>query len=106
MTTPRNPPPRPPISVVHEADPGPARSRISWGAVIAGTVMAIIVMLLLQLLMLWLGLTAIDPAEEARPFEGIGTAAAIGYLVSTAIALFVGGLVAGRSANRVETRTP
>jgi hypothetical protein len=104
VTTPATPPPpRTPVSVVHAPEAGPARSRISWGAVIAGTVMAIIVIVLLQLFMLWLGFTAIDPAFERRPFEGVGTGAAIGLLITTAIALFVGGLVAGRTANLVNS---
>ncbi|MBA2665527.1 MAG: hypothetical protein H0U69_00665 [Trueperaceae bacterium] len=68
---------------------------------IAGTVMALVVVLVLQVVMLWLGLTAIDPAFEADPFAGVGTGAAIGSLVTAAIALFVGGLVTGRLANRV-----
>jgi hypothetical protein len=103
MTIPPASPPRTPISVVHAPEPAPARSRVSWGAVFAGTVTAIIVLVLLQLLMLWLGLAAIDPAVEPRPFEGVGTAAAIGTMIATAIALFVGGVVAGRTANLVNS---
>ncbi len=98
MTRPRTPAPAP-----AEGPPEPARSRVSWGAVIAGTVMALIVWLLIELIMLWLGLGAFDPAVDPRPFEGIGTAAAIGFLVTAAIALFVGGLVTGRFANRVNS---
>ena len=81
----------------------PARSRVSWGAVVAGTVMALIVWLLIELIMLWLGLGAFDPAVDPQPFEGIGTAAAIGFVLTVAIALFVGGLVTGRLANLVNS---
>jgi len=80
----------------------PARGRTSWGAVLAGATIALAATLVLQLLMLWLGLSAIDPVEQARPFQGVGTAAVVGALATMAIALFVGGLVAGRLANRVD----
>ena len=56
----------------------------------------------LQVLVLWLGLSAIDPAREANPFEGLGTEAPIAYLATLALALFVGGLVTVRLANRVD----
>ena len=86
--------------MVHDDEHLP-RGRSSWGAIIAGVVAAFVVMLVLQILMLWLGLSAIDPATAYNPFEGLGTAAAIGYVLTMAIALFVGGLVTGRLANRV-----
>ena len=77
------------------------RGRSSWGAIVAGVVAAFAVMLVLEVLMLWLGLSAIDPVRETNPFDGLATGAAIGYLAIMAIALFVGGLVTGRLANRV-----
>jgi hypothetical protein len=98
MTRPAGPPLK--TTVVYDDDDLP-RGRSSWGAIVAGVVVALTVMLVLEVLMLWLGLSAIDPAQEANPFEGIGTGAAIGYLVSMAIALFLGGLATGRLANRV-----
>ncbi len=88
-------------TVVHEDDEHLPRGRSSWGAILAGVVVALVVMLVLEVLMLWLGFSAIDPAQEANPFDGIGTGAAIAYLVSMAIALFLGGLATGRLANRV-----
>lgn len=77
------------------------RGRSSWGAIVAGVVAAFAVMLVLEVLMIWLGLSAIDPTSESNPLSGLGTGAAISYLVILAIALFVGGLVTGRLANRV-----
>lgn len=77
------------------------RGRSSWGAIIAGVVAAFVVMLVLEVLMLWLGLSAIDPTTESNPFAGLGAGAAISYIVILAIGLFVGGLVTGRLANRV-----
>ncbi|MDZ7708334.1 MAG: hypothetical protein U5J97_10695 [Trueperaceae bacterium] len=106
MTRPSNPPNRtptePPVRtpIVYDDDQLP-RGRSSWGAIIAGVVAAFAVMLVLEVLMIWLGLSAIDPTRESNPFAGLGTSAAISYLVILAVALFVGGLVTGRLANRV-----
>lgn len=99
MTRPTEPPLK--TTVVHADDDQLPRGRSSWGAIVAGVVVALAVMLVLEVLMLWLGLSAIDPAQERNPFEGIGTGAAIAYLVIMAIALFLGGLATGRLANRV-----
>lgn len=72
--------------------------RISWSAVFAGVLVAIIVQLLLSLLGLGIGLSTIDPLEEQNSAEGLGIGAAIWYGVSSLIALFLGGWVAGRLA--------
>ena len=98
MTRPSEPPIRTPMVYDDEHLP---QGRSSWGAIVAGVVAAFVVMLVLQVLMLWLGLSAIDPVSESNPLAGLGAGAAIGYLASLAIALFVGGLVTGRLANRV-----
>jgi hypothetical protein len=70
--------------------------RISWGAVFAGVVIALVVHMLLSLLGLAIGFASINPQTEANPFSGLGTGALIWWLVSMLIALFVGGLAAGR----------
>lgn len=72
--------------------------RISWGAIFAGTLVAIVLMLLLNLLGIGIGLSAIDPVEEASPFSGLGTGAIIWWVVSNLIAIFAGGYVAGKLA--------
>lgn len=82
--------------------PDRPRRRISWGAVLAGTVIAIMVMLLINLLTLGIGLQSIDPATEAQPFAGVGTGATIGVIIANILGLFLGGWVAGRVAG--ETR--
>lgn len=71
---------------------------ISWGAVFAGVLVAIVTQMLLTLLGLGIGLATIDPLEEANPASGLGTGAAIWYGVSTLLSLFMGGWVAGRLA--------
>ncbi|MEX1047996.1 MAG: hypothetical protein WED15_00605 [Akkermansiaceae bacterium] len=71
------------------------RRRISWGAIFAGTLIAISVQLLLTLLGISIGAWVIDPVTG---MQGFGIGAGIWALVSFLIALFVGGWVAGRMA--------
>jgi hypothetical protein len=70
--------------------------RIFWGAVFAGVVIALVVQLLLSLLGLGIGFGSINPLVEAYPFEGLGTGALIWWVGSMIIALFLGGLAAGK----------
>src|SRR5690554_197854 len=90
-------------TVVTPVDPylDDSRRRISWGAVLAGTVVAIMVMMLINLLTLGFGLRSIDPATEAQPFAGLGTGTTIGMIIANVLALFLGGWVAGRLAGEV-----
>ena len=73
-------------------------SRISWGAVLAGALTSITVLILLNLLGLGIGLTAIDPMTDAQPLEGVGIGTIIYWVLSSLAALFVGGMVAGRTS--------
>ena len=72
--------------------------RVSWGAVIAGAVTALAVLTLLNLLGLAIGMSTINPAEEANPLAGLGTGTLIWFALSNLVALFAGGWVAGRLA--------
>lgn len=76
----------------------PALRRISWGAVFAGLIVAIMASLVLALLGMAIGLGAVNPAQEANPFAGLGMGAALWWVVSSLIALFIGGWVAARMA--------
>lgn len=72
--------------------------RLSWGAVLAGLVLATALQLVLSTLGAAVGLAAFDPGSSARAF-GIGTALwAIGSLL---VALFLGGSTTGRLAGRL-----
>lgn len=73
--------------------------RISWSAVFAGVLIAIVTQMLLTLLGLGIGLATIDPLEESRPMAGLGVGSAIWYIVSSLLSLFIGGWVAGRLAS-------
>jgi hypothetical protein len=74
--------------------------RISWGAIIAGVIVALVLQLALNLLGLSIGANAINPAvgrDTAEPDE-LGRNALLWVGVTTIIALFFGGWVAGRMA--------
>ena len=73
--------------------------RISWSAVFAGVLVAIVTQMLLTLLGIGVGLGSIDPVEESNPTAGLGIGTAIWYAVSSLLSLFAGGWVAGRLAS-------
>jgi hypothetical protein len=73
--------------------------RISWSAVFAGVLIALVVQMLLTLLGLGIGLSTIDAVEEQKPAAGLGIGSAIWYIISSLIALFIGGWISGRLAS-------
>ncbi len=73
--------------------------RISWGAIIAGMVMALVIQLFFSLLGTGIGLSTVDPAQYDTPSAAsLGIGAAIWWVVSSILALFAGGWVAGHLA--------
>jgi hypothetical protein len=72
-----------------------AISRVSWGAVFAGLVIATALQVVFTVLGAAIGLTALDGSDSGRAF-GIGTA--IWALLVPLVTLFVGGATAGRLA--------
>jgi hypothetical protein len=76
--------------------PPSAMRRMSWGSVLAGVVAVLSVQILLSILGLAIGATALNPAQDSA--KGIGLGAAIWIGISALIALFVGGWVAARLA--------
>lgn len=83
--------------VVATTEPRAVR-RISWGAILAGVVIALVVQLVLGILGLGIGASTIDPISESNPVSGVGIGAGIWFAVSLLLALFAGGYVAGRMA--------
>jgi hypothetical protein len=75
-----------------------ATKRISWGAILAGAVLALVIQLALSLLGLGIGLGTIDPLTEQNPMAGIGVGAAIWWVVSMLASLYLGATVASRLA--------
>lgn len=79
--------------------------RTSWGAIFAGMVVALVVELALSVLGLGIGLGVVNPATEQAPFAGVGIGAGIWFVITTIIALFCGGWVAGRMSGFPRTLT-
>ena len=71
--------------------------RISWGAVFAGAVVALGIWAMLFALGLAVGLISLDPGDPST-LRSSGLFAGIWGMVAPLVALFVGGLVASRSA--------
>lgn len=75
-----------------------ARKKISWASIWAGALVGIVLLILLNLLGLGIGFGSLDIQEEQNPAKGLGAGAGIWYLISSLIALFVAGWIAGRLA--------
>ncbi len=74
--------------------------RISWSAVFAGVICALIVHILLALLGTAIGATTVDPMEEGNPLQHLGTGALVWTAINMLIAMAAGSYVAGRLAQR------
>lgn len=76
------------------------RQKITWGAVLAGMLLSLMVYLVLSILGTAIGASAIDPLGEANPFEGFGTGIGIWAISTTLISIAVGAFTAGYLARR------
>lgn len=82
---------------------GGSLRRVSWGAIIAGMVVAISVQMVLSLLGAGIGLSTIDPLRYSSPdASSFGIGAGVWWAVSSIISLFAGGWVAGHLAGSAE----
>lgn len=79
-----------------------SRKRISWGAVLAGVIIVLVVQLLLSLLGLGVGASTIDPTGETPAASTLGIGAGVWWVVSALIAVLAGSWVAGRLAGSPE----
>lgn len=70
---------------------------VSWSSIFAGVTAAIAVQLLLNLLGIGVGAATINP-QQGQPGQGLAVGAAIWFVISCIISLFVGGWIAGRLA--------
>ena len=77
-------------------------SPIGWSSILAATVISLGVWLLLHLFGVAVGLTALDP-RDAGSLKGAGIGVGIWSITVPLIALFIGGLVAGRVAPTINT---
>jgi len=77
-------------------------SPLGWSAILAGAAVSIGVWLILHTLGIGIGLIAIDP-DDASTLRGVGIGAGVWSVIAPLIALFIGGLVAGRVAPTINT---
>lgn len=76
---------------------------VSWGAVFAGMVIAVVVQLVLSLLGAGIGLSTVDPLRYNTPDAStFGVGAGIWWVISSVIALYAGGWVAGHLSGSSE----
>ncbi len=73
--------------------------RISWAAVFAGVILVLVIQLLLNMLGVGIGMSTVDATQGETPSaQTFGISAGIWWGVSSLIALFIGGWIAGRLA--------
>ncbi len=72
--------------------------RISWGAVFAGFLLAVVINLTLNLLGVGIGIGAVDPTDTNAVPNALGIGAIIWYVLSTIASLVAGGWVAAHLA--------
>ena len=84
------------------------RNRVSWGAILAGVVAAMVVQLLLNILGIGIGASSLDAANtgDNPTASGFSLTAGIWWTLSGIIASFVGGVVAGRLCGTSDNNTP
>lgn len=92
-----------PLVDEHHVPPYPSRhltavTRISWGAIFAGAIIAVVMQFLLNLLGLGVGLTTFEFTGNDDSAGGFGMAQGIWTIISALIALFAGGWVAAHLA--------
>ncbi len=80
----------------------PGWDRVRWGAVFAGLFFTVVAQVLLTVLGLAIGFTAVDP-REGMPGAGMGWGAAIWAVLTLLVSLFIGAYMTGRLSS-VPTR--
>jgi hypothetical protein len=83
-------------------------NRVSWGAVLAGVVVALVTQLIINLLGVGVGAATLDPAAgagENPSAQAFSIGAAIWWTLSGIIASFAGGYAAGRLAGKPKEST-
>jgi hypothetical protein len=76
--------------------------RASWGAILGGTAVAVVVQIMFTLLGISFGMGTVDPQTESNPMSGVGMAVGIWTAVGALVALFTGGWIAGRLAGTAQ----
>lgn len=87
-----------PTGAASAATAGSATNRVSWGAIFAGGVLAVALMILFTTFGIGIGAAVLDPQFDANPGSGLGVGSAIYLVLTQLIALGAGGFVAARLA--------
>ena len=87
------------FQVTRGALPAPSTlGGVSWSSILAGVTAAIAVQLLLNLFGIGVGAATINPQQGQQSGQGLAVGAAIWFVLSSIISLFVGGWIAARLA--------
>jgi len=81
-------------------------NQVAWGAVFAGAAIALVVQIILNMVGLGVGLSALDIAQGDAPSAGsISMGAGIWFVVSGILAPGLGGYIAGRLSGKASEST-
>lgn len=81
-------------------------NKISWGAVLAGVVLTLVVQLLINMLGIGIGAATLDPGTGDNPTAAsFSIGAGLWFLVSGILASLIGGYAAGRLSGRPKEST-
>ena len=81
-------------------------NRVSWGAIFAGVVVALVVQVLLTMLGVGIGVATLDPGAGDNPaVSTFSIATGIWYVLSGIIAAFAGGYIAARMSGKTVATT-
>lgn len=72
--------------------------RLSWGSVIAGVILSVIVYLTMSVLGTAIGASMLSPLSRPDTLHGFGFGSGVWVIVTTVLAVFVGSYFAGRCA--------
>ncbi|SAK88284.1 hypothetical protein AWB75_06031 [Caballeronia catudaia] len=72
--------------------------RLSWGSIIAGVILSMIVYLTMSVLGTAIGASLLSPMSKPDPLHGFGFGSGVWVIVTTVLAVFVGSYYAGRCA--------
>ena len=72
--------------------------RLSWGSIIAGVILSMIVYLIMSALGTAIGASLLAPLPKPDPLHGFGFGSGVWVIVTTVLAVFVGSYFAGRCA--------
>jgi MFS family permease len=72
--------------------------RLSWGSIIAGVILSMIVYLIMSALGTAIGASLLAPLSKPDPLHGFGFGSGVWVIVTTVLAVFVGSYFAGRCA--------